>query len=153
MALCRTTGLALALAIIVPLGGASGDEPLVVTRTIAIADFGWAGAFSWNHPLAGFRCDPDSPFNGLDSVWLDVAGRGGQRYVVQPDPSLNVVVSEYDAACVSVGGANGGGAGVAEWGTLSARAAFLQVVGYGSAALGASGSMPGPGGSFQATVG
>lgn len=153
MTLPRAAGLALLLALGGPHAGATGDEPLAVTRSIAIADFGWAGAATWNHPLAGHRCDPRSPFNGIDSVWLDVAGRGGQRFVVQPEPHLNVLVDVYDAACRHLGGSNSGRAGEAERGTLPASAANLHVVGYGSTALSESSSLPGPGGAFTARVG
>jgi hypothetical protein len=54
------------------------------------------------------RCDPDSEYNGLDGMWLDIGGfwtgagaqdRAGHTAVLTMDPDTQFAVSWYDEDC------------------------------------------------------
>lgn len=139
----RTFLALLVLSSLLANGAIAVDEPLRVEGRVLLADFGIVGV------ALGVECDPAAPTNGVDTVWVDVRGRGGQPFELWPEPGLNLIIEAYGQGCAFLGGHNSGGAGAPERGRLPASTEFVLVIGYAHGPR----TYPGPGGEFVLTVG
>lgn len=77
-----------------------------VTETVRVGNPGVVTYGLWTpaHITNQFaRCDPESDLNGLDGVWYDIEGFGGNQATLTMDPDSLFEVHWYDESCTYTG--------------------------------------------------
>ena len=118
-----------ALLALAPLAAGGHAPVIVVEGSILVGHLGTVFLGGVTESLAS--CDPSSPLNGLDGVWVDIRGYVGHPFLLTTDPTLDGDLWFYTDACLWIHLATGAhfGLGEPEHGRVPDRSAYLIVDG------------------------